>query len=503
MKYIPVLISILLITLTLQAADPQVDYAPLMEQLDAGGESFAVINGAYAWKKIQPSFDFSQQILLQRFKDILRGPDNPNIQAHLHELPQRVGLTEILCLGQSTRRQENGAYHSKYIIQKDPTATGWMWQLMGQQQDLKDVVRLLPDQTVHLMHGSLNAPFIYETFRQEISILPELASFMAEVEEEVTDNQFPLEPLLQSMEQGLSFAITFNPQEKWTLSFRDFDYETPEMGFVFRFSDPKGEISSYLIKGLEQYAPPLPTEVIAGISVKTKSIELPFSTQVSYKIVTLDGITLIASSTPLMQELIERQRTPQASPLEHLLQTLPDTRMQVASLSHPDFKKFVIDFKQTYTEQSKKNSRRRMYDMVIENGDNVIELLDVVMLKSDDQNINLFLQHQQPLQVKVYTLTGFMTPIIIIWNRVTRILPEVLISREDRNRKTCMNHLRLISAASDQWAIENNMPGNVVPEEEHIVPYMREGKMPTCPEGGVYELNTLNESPVCSIHGKF
>jgi len=70
----------------------------------------------------------------------------------------------------------------------------------------------------------------------------------------------------------------------------------------------------------------------------------------------------------------------------------------------------------------------------------------------------------------------------------------------------CINNLRQIDGAKQQWALENKKTANAVPTFDDLTPYFRPGPqgasgVPVCPSGGVYTLNALNALPTCSIPG--
>jgi septal ring factor EnvC (AmiA/AmiB activator) len=68
-------------------------------------------------------------------------------------------------------------------------------------------------------------------------------------------------------------------------------------------------------------------------------------------------------------------------------------------------------------------------------------------------------------------------------------------------RKTCINNLRLIDDAKQQWAADLNKPNDVVPTEKDLLPYFKNGALPQCPDGGIYLLNRVDQVPTCSIEG--
>jgi len=67
------------------------------------------------------------------------------------------------------------------------------------------------------------------------------------------------------------------------------------------------------------------------------------------------------------------------------------------------------------------------------------------------------------------------------------------------SRKTCINNLRLIDDAKQQWAADFNEPNDATPTEKDLAPYFKDGVLPQCPEGGIYLLNRVDQVPTCSI----
>jgi predicted RNase H-like nuclease (RuvC/YqgF family) len=69
------------------------------------------------------------------------------------------------------------------------------------------------------------------------------------------------------------------------------------------------------------------------------------------------------------------------------------------------------------------------------------------------------------------------------------------------HRNTCINGLRQIDGAKQQWALEHNKSGDAVPKPEELLHYYKDGIAPACPDGGTYYLNTVDEVPTCTIEG--
>ena len=69
------------------------------------------------------------------------------------------------------------------------------------------------------------------------------------------------------------------------------------------------------------------------------------------------------------------------------------------------------------------------------------------------------------------------------------------------HRDACINNLRQIDAAKQQWALENNKTADAIPAATDIAPYLKDKTLPTCPGGGTYTVSAVNQVPTCSIPG--
>jgi chromosome segregation ATPase len=70
-----------------------------------------------------------------------------------------------------------------------------------------------------------------------------------------------------------------------------------------------------------------------------------------------------------------------------------------------------------------------------------------------------------------------------------------------KQQNACINNLRLIDAAKQQWALEKNQTAAALPVAEDLLPYLKDGVFPSCPAGGLYSINAVGEAPTCSVAG--
>lgn len=77
-----------------------------------------------------------------------------------------------------------------------------------------------------------------------------------------------------------------------------------------------------------------------------------------------------------------------------------------------------------------------------------------------------------------------------------------LIARSEKASAPCINNLRQIDAAKNEWKLENGKTTNDVPTWNDILPNLGKSQMPVCPDGGTYTIGRIGQPPTCSIGGR-
>lgn len=106
---------------------------------------------------------------------------------------------------------------------------------------------------------------------------------------------------------------------------------------------------------------------------------------------------------------------------------------------------------------------------------------------------------------KAFTLVEIMIVVAVMGILLGIAIPGYLKYRTTTKRTICINNLKQIDGAIDQWAFEHKVPEGIDPtpeQEEEIYANLKSGK-PTCPSGGTYTITTVGASPqvTCSIEG--
>lgn len=101
-----------------------------------------------------------------------------------------------------------------------------------------------------------------------------------------------------------------------------------------------------------------------------------------------------------------------------------------------------------------------------------------------------------------FTLIELLITVLIVGVLLAIAMPSMIEARANSAARSCRSNLRAVSEAKERWAMDNNQPSSATPTWDNLVPTYLHGRQPSCPLGGNYSINTMNEDPVCTFGGE-
>ena len=102
-----------------------------------------------------------------------------------------------------------------------------------------------------------------------------------------------------------------------------------------------------------------------------------------------------------------------------------------------------------------------------------------------------------------FTLVEIMIVVAIIGLLAAIAIPNFVKARATSQANACINNLRQIDAAANQFALEKGKKsGDTITLATDLTPYIKmnsANSIPGCPAGGTYACATVGATPTCNL----
>ena len=97
-----------------------------------------------------------------------------------------------------------------------------------------------------------------------------------------------------------------------------------------------------------------------------------------------------------------------------------------------------------------------------------------------------------------FTLVEIMIVVAIIGLLAAIAIPNFVKARTTAQKNACINNLRQIDGAKEQWALEKKQAPGAAINQAEVDAYIK-GGTPKCPAGGAYTYGAVDTNPDCDV----
>ncbi|HVU08508.1 MAG TPA: hypothetical protein VHG89_08205 [Verrucomicrobiae bacterium] len=474
-------------------------------QLDSGG-NFYLYLGTAQWldglsTKISGWRDFVDSA------PDLKPEDRENVDKAFTVLTHLIkdsGVEDVTGVGLSSVEIENGLYHNKALLHHYPgKGSGFLWKFMGGEPHALTGLDFCPTNTALSIFSDGDLPLLWSVAQQEIgsSKIPQAQEWLQKLPELFEQKtQVKWDKFLDSIGGEFGIVITLDDSHTIPIPLPSGALEIPEPGLLFVVKINDDTIFNRVDEQLKKN-PRIISVNQANLKMRTVPVPIPLPINLRPTVASSGGYLFIASSDALINEALavksgQKPGLKSTDEFKHLSQNIPNQGNQFAFVSER-FGKTMFEIQtQTINAAAARNQtpgQAQWIQSLFRNRQPAYSYS--VGVNTDEGCLTVGNGNQSAAAVAVLpavAVSGMMAAIAV---------PNFVKARATSQRNACINNLRQIDAAKQQWALEKNKKGDDVPTWDDLKPYLY-GSVPLhCPAGGEYTINAVSERPTCSIAG--
>jgi hypothetical protein len=407
------------------------------------------------------------------------------------------GLEDISGLGLSSVEIEKGLFRNKALLHHYPgKGAGFLWQFGGKEPHALTGLDLLPADTVLAIFSDADLPLLWTVAKKEVASadLPQaqawLEKFPAVFEQKT---RLKWDAFLNSLGGEFGFVLTLDPSNSIPIPLPGAALEIPAPGLLFAVKVNDDTIFNRIDEALK--ANPLATATNRpGLRMRTLAVPLPLPVALNPSAASSGGYLFIATTDELIENAlaVKSGRKPglkTTDEFKRLAQGLPDRGNQFVFTSQR-FARVLVQAQQQAVAANAKTEPQMAQWMQSILG-NRPAFAYSVGVNTPDGCLTVGNGSQS------YASTALLAPAFAVGMISAIAIPNFVKARTTSQSNVCINNLRMLDAAKQQWALEKSKLSADVPVMDDLKPYLRQ--TPVCPAGGTYTLNAVDQPPGCSI----
>jgi hypothetical protein len=421
-------------------------------------------------------------------------------------LIQKSGIEDVSGFGMSAIARETNFYHSKAFLHHYPgKGSGFLWTMFGQKAHPLDGLGMLPASTALATFSDLDAPMLWSIIQKQVAQAgfpqaEEMLNKLPEAFENATALKW--DKVLASLGGEFGFVVTLDDAKMITIpmSGEGDPLQIPEPALLLVAKVKDDTIYNRIAEGLEQNGGQQIVKADKpGLKMRTWPLALPLPIQLRPSVAVAGGYLYIATTDALIQEVlaVKAGQHPGLKSTQEFQRLSKDVPAQGNSFSFVSqrFGQTMKKVQQQALQMTGNSTESQTAFLKSFLGSIQPAISYTVAANTDEGWLTVANGNQHPaklLAVSAVVPIGILSAIAI---------PNFVKARGTAQQNACINNLRQIDGAKQQWALENKKTDTDTPTREDLKPFLANKKFPTCPAGGEYTINPASKRPECSHEG--
>jgi hypothetical protein len=400
--------------------------------------------------------------------------------------------------------RETNFYHTKLLLHHYPgQGSGFLWNMFGQKPHALDGLSLLPASTAMATFADVDVPMLWSVIEKQVaeSGFPqakETLSRLPDAFENATGLKW--DQVLASLGGEFGFAVTLDDTKMIPIPLPSGGdpLQIPEPALLLVMKVKDDTIFNRIDNALQERAG---QQIIKadkpGLKMRTWPLPLPLPIQLRPTVAAADGYLFIATSDAIIQEVLavkagQHPGLKSTQEFQRLSKDVPALGNSFSFVSQR-FGQTMMKVQQQAVQMSANAPQTAWMHSFL--GSTKPAGSYTVAANTDEGWLAVANGSQHPAKLLA---VGALVPIGMI---SAIAIPNFVKARQTAQKNACINNLRMIDGAKQQWALENKKTATDTPTRADLKPYLPKGELPVCPAGGTYTINPVNQLPECSHEG--
>jgi hypothetical protein len=409
------------------------------------------------------------------------------------------GIEDVSGVGMSSVEIEKGMFRNKALLHHYPGKdTGFLWRLAGKEPHPLTGLDFLPADTALAVFSDMDLPVLWTVAQKEVARadLPQAQRWLDKLPAEFEQKtQIKWDTFLNSLGGEFGLVITLDPSNNIPVPLGGAAVQIPSPGMLLAVKVNDDTIFNRIDTALKANSQVISVDK-PGLKMRTMPVPVPFVGELRPSAASSVGYLFIATSDALIDEALavkngQRPGLNSTDEFKHLARGLPDRGNKFCYVSQRFTETLIRVQQQAMSAKAKTDPQTANWMQSLMHGRP--GFVYSVGMNTPEGCLSIGNGSQS------YANTVLLPSVAVVGALSAIAIPNFIKARAVSQENACINNLRQIDAAKQQWALEKGKQATDVPTWNDIQPYLY--KIPHCPAGGTYSINAVGDKPTCSVPG--